>query len=264
MSSKKKRTAAANKRVLAIGAHPDDVEFMCSGTLKLLKDRGFEVAIGVIANGDCGSMVESQKEITRIRRQEAINAAKLLDAHFYPMGELDLKVEYNSRTTLKVTEVIRTVDPLIVFTHPHEDYMLDHEMASRVVRMACFGAPVPNFQTEALWPHPISEQTPFLYYWAPLLGRDIYGKFVEQSIYVNVTDTVQFKEKMLACHASQRDWLMKQHAMDKYIETMKHMAVEYGNRCGFAHAEGFIQHLGNGYPHENILEELLGNLVKAG
>ena len=48
-----------NNRVVAIEAHPDDVEFMCAGTLKLLKDKGYEIFIGSVANGNCGSMVES-------------------------------------------------------------------------------------------------------------------------------------------------------------------------------------------------------------
>jgi len=134
-----------NNRILAVGAHPDDVEFMCSGTLKLLKDKDYKIFIGVITNGDCGSMYESQESITKIRRKEAINAAKLLDADFYPLGELDLNIEFDNRTKMKVTEYIRMVDPFIVFTHPHEDYMVDHEMTSRLVRTGCFAASIPNY-----------------------------------------------------------------------------------------------------------------------
>ena len=48
-----------NNRILAIEAHPDDVEFMCSGALCLLKKRGYEISICSVANGDCGSMIES-------------------------------------------------------------------------------------------------------------------------------------------------------------------------------------------------------------
>ena len=251
-----------NKKVLGVGAHPDDVEFMCSGTLKLLKEKGYDILIAVIANGDCGSMVESSESITMIRRQEAINAAKLLNAKFYPLGERDLRIEINDRTKMKITEYIRMVDPIVVFTHPHEDYMIDHEMTSRIVKIACFAAPVPNYYTYSVMPTPRTKQIPYLYYWSPLVGRDIYGNFVDQSVYVNISDVIDFKAKMLACHKSQRDWLMKQHGMDKYIEVMKSTAKLYGKRAGFPYAEGFKQHLGNAYPQDNILKEILGDIVK--
>ena len=158
-----------HKRVLAFGAHPDDVEFMCSGTLKLLKEKGYDIIIAVIANGDCGSMVESPESITRIRRAEAINAAKLLNAKFYPLGELDLKIEMNDSIKRKVTEYIRMVNPVIVFTHPREDYMIDHEMTSMLVKMACFAAPIPNYYTYSVMPAPRMKQIPYLYYWLSLI-----------------------------------------------------------------------------------------------
>jgi LmbE family N-acetylglucosaminyl deacetylase len=254
--------ARENRRVAAVGAHPDDVEFMCSGTLKLLQNSGLEIHIGVLANGDCGSMIEPPEAITHIRRQEALNAAELLNARFHPLGERDLRIGYDEPTRMKVTEFIRLVDPLIVFTHPHEDYMNDHEYTSRLVRHACFAAPIPNYHTNAVTPQPRTDGIPYLYYWGPLVGRDIYGEFVEQKMYVNIDDTIDFKKEMLACHKSQRDWLMERHNMDQYTETMRETAVEYGRRCGFGHAEGFRQHLGNAYPQDNILKELLGGKVK--
>jgi len=55
---------------------------------------------------------------------------------------------------------------------------------------------------------------------------------------------------------------MKQHGMDKYTETMKDTAMKYGEKCGFSYAEGFKQHLGNAYPQDNILKEILGDYVK--
>ena len=254
--------AKENKRIAAVGAHPDDIEFMCSGTLKLLKEAGFEIHIGVVANGDCGSMVESQEEATKTRRQEAVNAAALLEAEFYPMGEQDLRIEFDERSRMLVTEYIRMVNPLIVFTHPHEDYMNDHEYVSKLVRHACFAAPIPNYQTLKAMPQPRTDHIPHLYYWGPLVGMDIYGEFTAQKIYVNIDSTIDFKKEVLACHKSQRDWLMKRHNMDQYTETMRETAAQYGKQCGFTHAEGFKQHLGNAYPQDNILKEKMGNLVK--
>jgi LmbE family N-acetylglucosaminyl deacetylase len=235
---------------------------MCSGTLKLLKEAGYEIYLGVVANGDCGSMVEDADAITRIRREEAEQAAALLEARFFPMGEQDLRIEFDERTRMKVTEYIRMVEPLIVFTHPHEDYMNDHEYTSKLVRHACFASPIPNYHTNSVYPHPRVGEIPYLYYWGPLVGRNIYGEFVGQKVYVNISGSINFKKDMLACHRSQRDWLMERHKMDQYTETMRQTAVEYGKMCGFDYAEGFKQHLGNAYPQDNILKSILGDLVK--
>jgi LmbE family N-acetylglucosaminyl deacetylase len=251
-----------NKRVLAVEAHPDDVEFMCSGTLYLLKKKGYEIFICAVANGDCGSMTEPPESITRIRRKEALDAARLMDAEFYPLGERDLRINFNDMVLMKITECVRKVDPLIVFTHAHEDYMADHEITSRLVRAACFCAPIPNYFTYSAMPEQRTSGVPYLYYWSPLEGKSIYGDFVDQRIYVDITDAIDIKAKMLTCHRSQRDWLMEQHEMDKYIETMRNTAKRYGEVSGFKYAEGYTQHLGNAYPQDNILKEILGDMVK--
>jgi len=251
-----------NKRVLAIGAHPDDVEFMCSGILFLLAQKGYEISICAVSNGDCGSMTETQENITRIRREEALEAAQLLNAAFYPLGELDLRIFFNDSTLMKITECIRKDAPLIVFTHAHEDYMADHEITSRLVRAACFAAPIPNYFTHSVLHEPRTPAIPYLYYWSPLEGKNIYGDFVDQRIYVDITGAIDFKTRMLACHKSQRDWLMQQHHMDKYIDTMRITARRYGEVSGFDFAEGYTQHLGNAYPQDNILKKVLADLVR--
>jgi LmbE family N-acetylglucosaminyl deacetylase len=254
--------SAQNRSVLAIEAHPDDMEFMCSGALYLLSQKGYSISVCCIANGDCGSTTEPPETITKIRRQEAMNAAELLKASFYPVGERDLRVYFNDSTVMKVTECIGDVDPLIVFTHPHEDYMADHEMTSRILRDACFSAPIPNYTTHSIFPEPWISAIPYSYYWSPLEGKNIYGDFVDQRIYIDITGIIDIKARMLACHKSQRDWLMKQHHMDKYIETMRTTAKRYGEASGFEYAEGFTQHLGNAYPQKSILKTILGDLLK--
>jgi LmbE family N-acetylglucosaminyl deacetylase len=251
-----------NRRVLAVEAHPDDVEFMCSGTLSLLKQEGYDITICSVANGDCGSMVETQESITKIRREEAIRSTGKIEANFIPLGELDLKIAFEDETRRKLTECLRSVDPHIVFTHPHEDYMADHEITSRLVRSACFAASIPNYYTFSLMPSARTSGVPYLYYWSPMEGKNIYGDFVEQRVCVDVSTTIDTKVEMLKCHASQRDWLMEQHGMDKYIETMRSTARKYCNVSGFEYAEGFVQHRGNAYPQDNILKKILGDFCK--
>ncbi len=250
-----------NKRVLAIGAHPDDVEFMCSGTLKLLKDSGYKIYIGIVSKGDLGSAEYSIVETTKVRRKEALNAAELLDAELTILGESDLRIFMDDKTRMKITEYIRKVEPLIVFTHPPHDYMVDHEVTSNLVRFGCFAAPIPNYLTYDPDPARPIGSIPYLYYFAPIEGKDIYGRFVPQDIYVNISDVIDFKVKMLSLHESQRNWLLKQHGMDKYTESMKNTCKILGERCGFNYAEGFIQHKGNAYPDKNILKDILRDYV---
>ena len=71
------------RRVLAVGAHPDDIEFVMSGTLFLLKDRGYEVHYLNVANGSCGSATLDARAIARIRRKEAMAAARFLGAIYH-------------------------------------------------------------------------------------------------------------------------------------------------------------------------------------
>ena len=76
--------------VLAIHAHPDDIEFQCSGTLGLLKEKGCKIAMATMTPGDCGSAVHSPDEIAAIRRNEAKTSADLMGADYYCLEFRDL------------------------------------------------------------------------------------------------------------------------------------------------------------------------------
>ncbi|MBM4041580.1 MAG: PIG-L family deacetylase [Planctomycetes bacterium] len=251
-----------NGRILAIGAHPDDVEFKCAGTLSLLRKKGYEIAIATVANGDCGSTEHSSIEIARIRAGEAAESAALLQGRYIGLGCGDLAISFDMETRRKVTNAIREVDPFIVFTHPHEDYMADHEITSRLVRDACFGASIPNYGGYGNLPH--TNGIPYLFYWDAMEGVDYLGRPQPVHFYVDVTTEMDVKRAMLACHRSQREWLMRQHGLDHYVNSMVEWAEERGRQCGFPSAEAFSQHRGHAYPKDNVLSAILGaNLVRA-
>ena len=65
---------------------------------------------------------------------------------------------------------------------------------------------------------------------------------------------------MLGAHASQRNWLLKHHGMDQYIQSMRDWGGHRGRQAGVAYAEGFRQHLGHSYPQDNLLGRLLGTV----
>jgi LmbE family N-acetylglucosaminyl deacetylase len=247
--------------VLSLLAHPDDAEFLCAGAMiRLVREHGWQAHIASMTPGDCGSAVHGPEEISRIRREEGSRAAQLIGATYHCLEERDLLVTYNERSLERATRLYRTVRPTIVLAHSPADYMLDHEMTSTVARAAAFTAAVPNFMVDRGHP-PHLERIPNVYYCDPVEGKDPLGRPVPPGFYVDISAVLETKVSMLAAHASQRDWLRKQHGMDHYVESMKDWGSQRGRESGqFTYAEGYRQHLGHSYPQNNLLKELLQGL----
>ncbi|MEE9430206.1 MAG: PIG-L family deacetylase [Melioribacteraceae bacterium] len=247
-----------NKKVLAIGTHPDDVEIMCAGTLALLKEKKWEIAIATMTAGDCGSATLSRDKISEIRKNEASISATLIDANYYCMENDDIFIMYDRTTLLKAINLIREVKPDLVITQSPIDYMVDHEITSKVVKTACFSAGIKNIKTEA---EPFMK-IPHLYYMDSLEGIDDFGESIKPTTFVDISSTIEIKEKMLATHQSQRSWLMSHNGIDEYIITMKNFSSKRGKEIDVNYAEGFRQHLGHAYPKNNILKEELSKFAK--
>jgi LmbE family N-acetylglucosaminyl deacetylase len=246
--------------VLSVLAHPDDAEFLCAGTLiRLRREHGWEVHIASMTPGDCGSAELPPEEIGRVRRAEGARAAALLGGRYHCLEERDLLVFYQERPLERVVRLLREVRPRLVLTHSPADYMLDHEMTSAVVRAAVFGAPVPNVFRDRGHP-PALEHIPHLYYCDPIEGKDALGREVTPGFGVDISGVIEAKAEMLACHASQREWLLKHHGIDQYLRAMRAWGEQRGGGYGVAFAEGFRQHLGHSYPQDNLLGQLLGAL----
>lgn len=244
-------------KILALAAHPDDIEFMCAGTLILLKARGHQIALATVNNGSCGSATLLPDEIARIRALESRRAAELIGATFDCVGIPDLESVFDNPTRRKAAELMRRAQPDIVFTHFPGDYMPDHEIANLLARDATFTATLGNYATLAPHPAPILKRLPYLYYFSPMEGIDHFGQDVLLDIMVDVGPVMDKKAAMLCCHASQREWLRHEHGIDEYVEFLKRQAAHLGARRGYAFGEGFRQHRGHAYPRDNILETLL-------
>lgn len=253
------------KKVLAVGAHPDDVEIMCSGTLFALRQLGHEVHVASLTLGDCGSLELSAEETRRVRYREAINACEVLGATYHHAGFNDLCIFNDTDSNRRVTALVREIDPWLVITHPPHDYMSDHETTSLLVRNACFSASIRNYETPGVADCTLT--VPWLYYAQPMDGIDIFGKPVTPEFYVDVSIWMQQKLTMLACHESQRNWLREHHGMDEYIESTRRFNTVLGQRASrvsgrsIKHAEAFRQHRGHAYPHENVVMTLLKETV---
>lgn len=247
--------------VLALFAHPDDAEILCAGTLLHLADRGAKIHLASMTAGDCGSMELPGPTIAEIRIREAQNAGRLIGAPYSCMEQKDLQVFYDRRTVSKVMELVRLSEPQIVFTHSPHDYMVDHEITSRLAQTACFGASAPNFRTGSWGSAKPLRRVPHLYYSQPFGGRDILGAPIPSRIFVDISETLERKGKMLACHKSQVAFLKAQQGIEDLQGMLREMGAYAGKQGGMELAEGFRQHLGQGFPQDNLLARCLGGLV---
>jgi LmbE family N-acetylglucosaminyl deacetylase len=240
---------------LAFMAHPDDAEFLCAGTLIRLADAGWEVHIATAAPGDCGTMTENRWDISSRRTREASEAASRINATYHCLDERDGFVVYDKPTLQKAYDLFRRIAPTLVFAHAEKDYMLDHEQASLLARAASFLYGAPN---ASAFPVREGSQVPYLYYCDPVEGIDPLGRPIKPSTVVDITGQLEQKTEMLACHASQRDWLMKHHGVDEYLDSMKRHATMRGSEASVPAAEAFVQHLGHPYPRDDLLSTLFG------
>lgn len=254
--------AEEKPRVLAIMAHPDDIEILVGGTLLHLVSCGWQAGLITMTAGDCGSnQTRTREEIARIRFAEAQASAESIGAWYACAGLNDLEVFANAQTMQIVVEMIREFSPDVVITHSPADYMLDHEETSRIVRSAVFSAAVPLYQTNRQPPAVAQKSMATLYYADPIEGVDSMGRRIHPSFCIDISGQIEGKRNLLAYHASQRAWLRAHHGIDEYLTRMESWAKMYGQECGVAYAEGFRQHLGHGYPHELRLQNALKSLI---
>jgi len=239
---------------MSLLAHPDDAEMLCAGTLIRLADAGWQVHMATVANGDCGTATLGRSEIAAIRREEGTTAAAKIGATYHCLDEPDVHVAFDKPSISKVIDLLRGVAPTLLFTHSRHDYMLDHEQVHLLARAGAFSYPIPNASQLPLID---GCAIPWLYYCDPVESRDPYtGEPVTPTTIVDVTRQTERKVKMLACHASQREWLRAHHGMDEYIEAMKRFSAERGRQIGVAYAEAFVQHRGHPFPSDDLLMQL--------
>lgn len=246
-----------SKTVLGLFSHPDDAEFLCAGTLSLLQNVGCSIHIATMAPGDKGTAVYSREEVSEIRRAEAAKAVQIINGEYHCLEFEDVYILYDRQTINKTVDLIRKIKPDIVFTGSPNDYMVDHEVTSKIVQTACFSLGVKNMEVES---DPF-EPVPYLYYCDPMEAKDIFGNRIVPGIFIDISSEIEIKAQMLVCHESQRNWLKEHHKVDEYIHSMKRMAEARGQEVNVKYAEGFRQHLGHSFPQDNILSEILGKLV---
>ncbi|MEZ0387782.1 MAG: PIG-L deacetylase family protein [Verrucomicrobium sp.] len=245
--------------VLAIFAHPDDIEFVAAGTLLQLKSRGWDLHYINLCNGHGGS-VQMDGPTTALKRlAEAEEAARILGASFYPPISDDLVLTYSAESLKKVAAVVREAQPSIVLTHAPSDYMEDHMAACRLAVTAAFTHGIPNFITDP--PREAYFHDVTVYHAMPHGLRDPLRKKIHAGSYVNTAPVHDLKRQALAAHESQKHWLDVSQGMDSYLISMDEAAQKVGTlSTKFTHAEGWRRHLHLGFSAGDIdpLKDALG------
>jgi len=181
--------------ILAIGAHPDDIELLCAGTLAKYYKNGDRVFMYHTCKGGGGGIDNKPSNlIAEERKLEAEQSAKLIKAEVFGGDFNDGCVCVDNDTRKLVIEAIRRCRTDIIITHHPNDYHTDHVNTSRLVSEANFMTTTQNYKTESEY----LKKVPIVYYMDTLGGINF-----QPAHYVDITNTIKIKLEMLATHKSQ-------------------------------------------------------------
>jgi len=202
--------------VICVGAHPDDPESGCGGTLARYAAAGHTVKIYYLTRGEAGIEGRSHAEASAIRTREAEEACKILGAAATFLGQIDGDTVVNSEWIDKFSSVIQREQPDVVFTHWPLDAHRDHQAAA----VLCIQAWLRNAKKFQLYFYEVcqGEQT--------LLFRP--------TDYVDIGAQQEQKRKAVYCHVSQKP-------ADIYSCGHEIMEKFRGMEAGVHAAEAFIR-----------------------
>ena len=221
-------------RVLAVAAHPDDLEQLCGGTLARFAEDGHDVTMCHVSRGDRGSFVHTMDEIAAIRHEEAAQAAGTIGATHVSLGLSDGEVNASDPHQKDLAiDVIRRVKPDLLITHHPSDYMPDHVECGKLFEEASFVATLPLYETA----EPVHQTVAAVYYMDTLAGLGF-----QPIEYVDISGVIETKLASLAAHTSQVEWLRDHDGVD-VLEQTRIVSAFRGFQAGTTYAEGFIPSL---------------------
>ena len=225
--------------ILAIGAHPDDVETMCAGTLAKYASQGHKVFIATATNGNIGSAKHSMEEIARIRKQEAANSAALIGAEYICLDYDDEMFFETKQVRMNFINLVRHCKADVIFTHSLHDYNPDHMLTAKIICDIAVMIPIAHLKTEEE-PYDV---VPSIWHWEPVNGMNF-----QPTDYVDITDFYETKMKMLNCMESQKAWMADNYASlggdeERFFDTIRILSEFRGMQAGVKYAEGFVRSL---------------------
>jgi LmbE family N-acetylglucosaminyl deacetylase len=224
--------------ILAIGAHPDDVEIFCGGTLLKYHGQGHKVFLAFTTSGNIGSnIIEGREKIASTREQEQLAAARCYDAELRFLRHDDEGLLDTPDLRRQLINAIRWADPEVIFTHCPEDPSTDHNTTAEVVGRILLSLPGKNVPAD----EPPIQKFPTLFHWDTAAGVHF-----RPELYVDISATFEDKIKALECHRSQFDWMdtFQIHTLTEHCRIMSEFR---GLQAGVRYAEGFRPFRIHGY-----------------
>ncbi|MGP1501209.1 MAG: bacillithiol biosynthesis deacetylase BshB1 [Bergeyella cardium] len=220
--------------ILAIGAHPDDVELGCGGTLAKLISEGKKVAIIDLTEGELGT-----RGTAETRKEEAANAAKILEVS--ARENLKMKdgfLQNSEEYQLRIIKMIRKYQPEIVFANAIDDRHPDHAKAAKLASDACFLSGLIKIKT-------LDNGGNLQTFWRPKqVFHYIQWKNITPDFVIDISDFID--KKIEACLAYKTQFYdpssnepMTPIATKDFLESLTYRAQDLGRLSGVTYAEGF-------------------------
>lgn len=217
-------------KILAIGAHPDDVEICCFGTLARCVERGDSVVVCSVTNGNQGHEQIDPERLRMVRMAEGARAAQVIGATYSTLDVDDMMLdERDAQVRLRLTEMIRSIKPDVVITHDFEDYHPDHVATALLVFHCMAQATLSHVETMSA---PL--KVPFALYHMDKIGGGCFAP----TEFVDISRTFGKKMEALSCHVSQIEILGKGNTTD-ILHPVEVLAEYRGLQCGCRYAEAF-------------------------
>lgn len=215
-------------KVLAIGAHPDDAELCCFGTLSRCIARGDSVVVCSVTNGNKGHHQIAPEKLRLIRMAEAAKAAELIGATYSTLDVDDMTLQATDESVLeKMTAMLCSVRPDVIITHDTVDYHPDHIQTALLVLRSVMQASLPQVSSHLT--HKV------IVYHMDRVGG---GQFLPTD-YVDITQTYGLKSAALECHVSQLDLFEQESSRLNLLRAMRIISEYRGLQCSCQYAEAF-------------------------
>jgi LmbE family N-acetylglucosaminyl deacetylase len=233
--------------VLAIGAHPDDLEFMCAGTLLKCKERGDNIFVALTTSGNTGSNVIPTKEETAATRE----AEQLACCEYYGAQTMFLRFDDEGlldtpETRRAVLNAIRWANPDLILVNPPWDPSPDHGMTGKLVTEVLLSVGGKLHPSD----YPPIQKMPSVFFYS----KDSMLDF-EADIFVDIEEQMPLKRKLCNMHFSQHAWIAATSGSENYFAKACEVRSRYcGLQAGCRYAESYIAHFILGYaPNYKLL-----------
>ncbi len=200
--------------ILAVCAHPDDLEVCAAGIFAKAKKEGMKTGLVIFTKGESGGYAQKCE-----REAEAMKASEILQLDYFAMLEFpDAGVFFTKETVDALILHLRKCMPRVILTLQEKDYHPDHVAVSRITKAACFTAGLKKYA---------DDDSEWHYEALLFFGADNRTNMQRPDIYVDISDVIEIKKRACMAHKSQN-----------ILSCAMELAREYGRNAKVDYAEG--------------------------